>query len=373
MTSKVERAWAEVNLCAISQNLRLLRRDHPGRAVIPVVKADAYGHGAVEVARRLEREGADMLAVVSVEEGQELRRAGIETPILLLGAYTADECLEILEADLTPSVSSWEFAAALDTEARRLEMKAPIHVEVDTGMGRLGVPDERAIETIEKISVLGGLVLDGIYTHFAESECEDKAFTLHQVDRFRRIIAALGGMGVSFTYQHAANSAACLEVPESVFNCLRPGISLYGIHPDPCCSADVPLEPALKFCARVVLVEQHRKGHTIGYNRTHRLGRDSRVAVISAGYADGYDRRFSDKALVTVGGATAPVLGRVSMDLTSVDVTDIPGVKPGDEAVLFSNDPAAPNCVERLAALAGTIPHVLTCGISKRVRRTYRQ
>jgi len=369
--SKVERAWAEINLSAISHNLRLLRRFHPGRAVIPVVKADAYGHGAREVAGRLEREGVDMLAVASVEEGQELRQAGITSSILLLGAYTAEECRDILDSDLTPSVSSYDFAAALAAEARGLQTRAAIHIEVDTGMGRLGIPAERAIETIERISVLPELVPEGIYTHFAESECEDKTFTLHQADEFRRIIAALSGMGISFTYRHAANSAACLEVPEGIFNCLRPGIALYGMHPGPSCAPDVELKPALKFCARVRAVEDHHASKTIGYNRTHRLSRDSRLAVISAGYADGYDRRLSDRAAVEIRGASAPVVGRVSMDLTSVDVTDVPRVAPGDAAVLFSDDPNAPNSVENLARIAGTIPYVLTCGISKRVKRIY--
>ncbi len=371
MPSKVERAWAEVSLSALSHNMRLLRRSHNGRAVIAVVKADAYGHGAVEAARIFEREGVDLLAVASLEEGLELRRAGIVTPTLLLGAYTADECRDILESGLIASVSGYELAAALACEARKLEMRAPIHIEVDTGMGRMGVPAERAIETVERISMLPTLDLKGIYTHFAESECEDKTFTLHQANEFRRILATLAAMGVPFRYQHAANSAACLEVPEGIFNCMRPGIALYGLHPGRRAPGDKGLRPAMKFSARVKFLEDHRAGKTIGYNRTHRLRRDTRLAVISAGYADGYDRRFSDSACVLIAGRYAPVVGRISMDLTSVDVTDVPGVKPGDEAVLFSNDPAAPNSVERLAELAGTIPHVLTCGVSRRVGRIY--
>ncbi|MHC4714164.1 MAG: alanine racemase [Planctomycetota bacterium] len=372
MSAQVERAWAEIDLSAISHNLALLRDGHTDKYVAPVIKADAYGHGAVEVARRLTADGVTMLAVASVGEGAQLREAGIEAGILLLGAYVPDECADIIEQTLTPSVSSVDFARAMDETAAARGCKAPVHIKIDTGMGRLGIPAARAIEAVERISVLPNLALEGIYTHFAESEAEDKSFTMHQLDEFRRIVAALKATGITFEYRHAANSAACIDIPEALFNCLRPGIALYGLRPAPSCGADLGLKPALKFSAVVRHIERHPRGQTVGYNRTHTLARDSVVAVVGAGYADGYDRRLSDRAVVTIRGRQAPVLGRVSMDLTSVDVTDIPEVEPGDEAVLFSKDPAAANCVDRLAETAGTIPYVLVCGISKRVKRIYR-
>jgi len=365
------RAWAEIDLSAVAHNLSLFRTLHPGRTVIAVVKADAYGHGTVEVSRRVIAEGAEMLAVACIDEGGKLREAGIEVPVLLLGAYTREECREILGLGLHVSVSSLDFARALDEAAHAKGVAAPVHINIDTGMGRLGMPCATAIEEVEQISVLPSLDLQGIYTHFAESEAEDREFTLHQVEAFRRVLDALSGTGIRFRYEHLANSAAVLDVPESAFNCLRPGISLYGLRPDPCCACDVDLRPAMKFCARVVSVRKHEAGSTIGYNRTCRLSKDTRVAVISAGYADGYDRRFSNMAVVTIRGSHAPVLGRVSMDLISVDVSQIRNVAPGDEAVLFSNEPKAPNSVECLAQMTGTIPHVLTCGVSKRVQRVY--
>jgi alanine racemase len=367
--SETQRAWAEIDLDALAQNLATLRAENGGRRVLPVVKADAYGHGVIPIARRLLSEGVEMLAVVALSEAAELRDAGVTSRILLLGAYTAGECEAILDLDATPTASSLDFARAFDEAAGERGVTAPIHVEVDTGMGRLGVPASAAIETIEAMSLLPNIELDGIYTHFAESEAADKSFTMHQLGEFRRILAALDGRGVTFQWRHVANSAACLDVPESLFDCLRPGLALYGMHPAAACGVDVPLRPVLKLSARVRFVQEHPAGHTIGYGRTHTLRRASRVAVVSAGYADGYDRRLSDRAVVTVRGAEAPVLGRISMDLTSIDVTDIPGVAPGDEAVLFSNDPKAPNSVERLAALIDTIPYVLTCGITRRVPR----
>jgi alanine racemase len=312
-----------------------------------------------------------MLAVANVAEAAELRSAGLETPILLLGAYTRMECEDILDLDLAAAVSSVVFAEDLDRTAARRKVRAKVHIKVDTGMSRLGIPSAKAIEAITRISVLSNLALEGIFTHFACSDEEDKTFTMRQVNEFSRVIAALEGMGVRFVYQHAAASAACMEVPEAHFNCLRPGIALYGLHPACGCGAGVKLRPVMEFASRVVHVERHPAGATVGYGRTHKLAKDSALAVISAGYADGYDRRFSDKAVVTINGVEARVVGRVSMDLTSVDVTQVADVKVGDKAVLFSTNPKAPNSVENLARLIDTIPYTLTCGVSKRVERVY--
>jgi alanine racemase len=371
MTVSSKSAWAEINLARLCHNLKAIWKGRPSRQLIAVVKADAYGHGAVEVARRLAAEGVTMLAVANVAEAAELRSAGIATPILLLGAYTRMECEDILHLDLATSVSSVAFAEDLDRAASRRKTKARIHVKIDTGMSRLGIPCARAVESVERLSVLSNLALEGLYTHFAASDEEDKTFTMRQVCELNRVISVLEGMGIRFQYIHAAATAACMEVPEAHFNALRPGIALYGLHPASCCGTAMKLKPIMEFASRVVHVERHGAGATIGYGRTHHLDKDTAVAVISAGYADGYDRRFSGKAVVTIGGAHAPVLGRVSMDLTSVDVSHVPGVKPGDKAVLFSSDPKAPNSVENLARLIDTIPYTLTCGVSRRVERAY--
>lgn len=371
MTVSSKSAWAEVSLARLAHNLKAVWKGRPSRRLIAVVKADAYGHGAVAVARKLVEEGVTMLAVANVAEAAELRGAGISAPILLLGAYTRMECEDILDLDLVSSVSSVAFAEDLDRAASRRKAKARVHVKIDTGMSRLGIPCVKAVEAVERLSVLSNLALDGIYTHFASCDEEDKTFTIRQVTEMNRVLSALEGMGIRFPYIHAAATAACMEVPEAHFNTLRPGIALYGLHPAPCCGAATKLTPIMEFASRVVHVERHGAGATIGYGRTHTFERETTAAVISAGYADGYNRRLSGKAVVTIGGAHAVVLGRVSMDLTSVDVTHIPGVKPGDKAVLFSSDAKAPNSVENLACLIDTIPYTLTCGVSKRVERLY--
>ncbi len=373
MNSQRTRTWAEIDLSAIAHNFHTLWRGEGKRAIIAVVKADAYGHGAVEVAARLAAEGATMFAVATISEAAQLRASGIETPILLLGAYAKADCEDILDLGLMPSVSSAAFAADLDQAARARGASAPVHIQIDSGMGRLGIPAARAVEAIEKIYALENLVLEGIYTHLAESEAEDKSFTIGQLGKFGRVVATLEGMGITFKYHHAANSAGCLDVPESLFDCVRPGLSLYGMHPGPMCARDVELRPALRLCTRVVNIETRPAGATIGYNRTHRLLKETPVAVLSAGYADGYDRRLSDRAVVTIGGKDCPVLGRISMDFTSVDTSAVPQVAVGDEAVLFSTAPDAPNCIERLSEMIGTIPHVLMCNISKRVPRVYKR
>jgi len=365
-------AWAEINLRALARNLRAIWKGRPQRSIIAVVKADAYGHGAVEASKRLVEEGATMLAVATVAEAAELRSAGIEAPIVLLGAYTRVDCEDILALELVPSVSSFQFAEDLDRAAGRRRVKAAVHVKIDTGMGRLGIPMGSAMPAIEKISMLPNLVLEGVYTHFASSDEEDKSFTMRQAADFNRTISALEGVGIKFKYHHAAASAACMDVPEAHFDTLRPGLALYGLRPTPECSKGVKLEPVMEFASRVVHVERRGAGTSIGYGRTHRLEKETLVAVISAGYADGYDRRFSGRAVVGINGAEAPVLGRVSMDLISVDATAVAGVKPGDKAVLFSTDPSAPNSVERLAELIDTIPYTLVCGVSKRVSRLYK-
>ncbi len=372
MPSKIQRAWAEVDLSAVAYNLSTLWQGRPERAAMPVVKANAYGHGAVPVAQKLRDAGAGAFAVATTDEAAELRDAAIDVPIVLLGAFTPEDCPEILDLDLTPSVSSVAFAETLDAAARERGLKASVHIEIDTGMGRLGIPSAKSIESVERIAVLPNLSLDGIYTHFAESESADKSFTMHQLEEFSRILARLEGMGINFPCRHAANSAACLEVPESLFDCIRPGLSLYGVHPGPRCGRNAKLKPALEFCARIVNIERRPAGATIGYCRTCRLERDSLVAVVSAGYADGYDRRLSGRGVVLVRGAEASVLGRVSMDLISIDVTDIPEVALGDKVVLYSADPGAPNSIDNLCRLLDTIPHVLMCDISARVPRIYK-
>ncbi len=372
MTAANSSAWAVIDLGALVHNLRVLAPDHPRRSVIAVVKADAYGHGALEVARALARENVAMFAVATVAEGQALRAGGIKTPILLLGAFPRQDIDDILAADLTPSISSVEFAGELSRAAERKRRRVPVHVKIDTGMGRLGLGAQTAVAAIERMSLMPGLALEGLYTHFASAD-EDREFTLRQAAEYGRLVSLLAGVGVTVKYHHAAASAAVLDMPETLFDAVRPGLALYGLRPAPGCGKKADLRPVMELCARVVHVDRRPAGATIGYGRAYRCERESTVAVVSAGYADGYDRRLSGQAVVTINGKDCAQLGRVSMDMISVDVTHAGEVHPGDTAVLFSADPPRPNSVEGLAALIGTIPYCLVCGVSARVQRVYRR
>jgi alanine racemase len=372
MSTHNHSAWAEIDLSALVHNYRVLCPSSPRRNVIAVVKADAYGHGAVEVARALVKEKADLFAVATVAEGVELRNAGITQPILLMGAFLDADAEDILRYSLTASVSSLSFAEDLNKAARRLNAQAPVHIKVDTGMGRLGISEAMTITAIERMSVLANLVVEGIYTHFPSSDEEDKSFTLKQIADFNRIIRALENTGVAPKYHHCASSAACMDIPESHFDTVRPGLALYGLRPSTHCGRGLKLKPVMEFAARVVHVERRPAGASIGYGRTCKLEKDAVVAVISAGYADGYDRRLSGRGAVTIRGAQACVLGRISMDMISVDASCVPEVRVGDKAVLFSTDPSAPNSVEAIARAIDTIPYCLVCGVSKRVARLYK-
>ena len=372
MSYKSASAWAEVDLSALVHNLHALKNHGSSHRVIAVVKADAYGHGAVEVARTLSGEGADMFAVATVSEGAALREAGIQAPVLLLGAFVSSDIEDIIACDLTPSISSPAFAEDLSRAAVAMGRHVAVHVKVDTGMGRLGIAYAAAVPAIEQMSVLPGLDLEGIYTHFPSCD-DDREFTLRQVADFSRLVSVLDGLGITFKYHHAASSAACTDIPEALLDTLRPGLSLYGLRPGCKCGRHARLKPAMEFCARVVHVERRYAGTTVGYGRTYRLAADAPVAVVSAGYADGYDRRLSGKGVVTIHGKECPVLGRVSMDMISVDVSKAPNAVPGDRAVLFAADPAAPNCVERVAAAIDTIPYCVVCGVSSRVKRVYKK
>jgi len=372
MSTHNHSAWAEIDLSALVHNYRAICPASPRRNVIAVIKADAYGHGAIEVAKALIKEGVTMFAVATIAEGIELRSAGIRQPILLMGAFLKPDVDDILTHNLTASVSSYAFAHDLDRAAAKLHAKAPVHIKVDTGMGRLGLPDTMTVPTIEKISVLSHLVLEGIYTHFATADEEDKTYTLKQLAEFNRTITTLENSGIAFKYHHSAASAACMDVPESHFDTVRPGLALYGLKPSATCGKKHNLKPVMEFAARLVHMEHRPAGTSIGYGRTHKLDKDTLVAVVSAGYADGYDRKLSGRGTVTIRGRQVSVLGRISMDMISLDVSAIPDVALGDKAVLYSSDPAASNSVESISRMLDTIPYCLVCNVSKRVARVYK-
>ncbi len=368
------RAWAEIDLKALEHNYHTLRVMLPqGCRLLAPVKADAYGHGAIPVARKLEALGADYLAVASLDEGIELRRAGMKAPILILGHTDPVWAGELLEHDLTQGVFDEETARALSRAAVREGRTLTVHMKADTGMSRLGLLCdegglEAAAETMARMYALPGLRWEGIFTHFSHADGSEE-YTMLQFTRFLDLLTVLEGKGITFKIRHCAASAAVLNYPCTYLDMVRPGIAFYGHYPDPSCQGldGSGLTPLMTLKARVASVKSLPAGTAVSYGRTRVLERESRLAVLTIGYGDGLPRACSDRLRVWVGGGYATVVGRICMDLCMVDVTDLPGVKPGDEAELYG--PHVP--VEDAAELAGTIQYELLCNVSKRIPRIY--
>ncbi|MGH9940788.1 MAG: alanine racemase [Pyrinomonadaceae bacterium] len=367
--------WVEIDLEALAANFRVVcGRVSDGVSVMAVVKADAYGHGAVECARRLEREGAEWFGVALVEEGLELRRAGIGGSVLCFEGVWEGQAAGCLQQKLTPVIYRLDVAEYLDRTARAAHVVADVHVKVDTGMGRLGVRYEEAAEFAARLSELKNLRVDGLMTHFAAAdEAVQDNFTAEQVARFEATVAAFRAYGHELRVRHLSNSAAVFAHPQAQGNLVRPGGVLYGLWRDVLqrqpTEGPPPLKPVMSLRSRIALVKHVRAGETLGYGCTFTAKRPTRVATLPLGYHDGYPRALSNHGHVIVGGSFAPIVGRVSMDLTLVDVTDVPHVKQDDVVTLIGGDGPLSITAEEIAATAGTISYEITCGISRRVPR----
>jgi alanine racemase len=363
---------AMVDLKAIEHNISQIR-SLVGRQteILAVVKADAYGHGALKVARLCERAGAAMLGVALVCEGVELRKAGIRLPILIQCCAAGDEIQTILEYELIPTIASLDFARRFSREASKRGVTADIHVDIDTGMGRIGLKAESAADEIQTLSRLPGLNIDGIYTHFATSEIQDDPNTLSQLNLFRNLLETISRRGISPPKVHAANSGAVINYPQSHLTLVRPGLMLYGVYPDKKLREKINLMPALRFETAIVFLKTITAGTALGYGRSFVADKPMRIATANIGYADGYPWRLSNKSKVLVRGKSAAVVGRVSMDQLLIDVTDVPDAEVGDAVTLIGKDGSECITAEDLAELAGTIPYEILCGISKRVPRHY--
>ena len=365
-------SYAEVNLAVIRANMAAVRqRVGVGVTVIAVVKANGYGHGPIEVSRALLEAGADMLAVALPDEGVELRRAGFTCPILVMGSMLGREVPLALEHDLMLTIFGEPFAYEVAAQAEAQGRRCTVHIKVDTGMGRLGILAENALEVVPRIVGLPGLEVVGLSTHFPSADEADKTFTYNQVEIFRNTLRGLEEAGLSFRYIHAANSAAILDIPEAHFNTVRPGIILYGLAPSDEILNPIPLSPALTLKSVVTYLKDVPAGSPLSYGRAFTTQRPSRIVSVPVGYADGYPRALGNRAQVAIGGRFAPVVGRVCMDQFLVDVTDIPQVAVGDEVVLYSNQADQPNSVESVARLLSTIPYELVTSITGRVPRVY--
>jgi len=369
---------AHIDLGALRHNLAQVRRLAGAREVIAIVKADAYGHGSVPVARALAAEGVTRFGVALVEEGRALREAGIRGEVLVLGGLVEDQAAEIVELGLTATIFHSGHADTLNEAARRAGRAVPVHVKIDTGMGRLGFSPDAAPDAVAALARSAFLRLEGLMTHFADADLADPAYAREQVARFDAVAETVRRAGVHIPIRHAANSAAVMAASSwrsamggPLYDAVRPGLMLYGARPGPAVGAGVDLRPVLSLTTRILLLKRVPPGTPISYGRTFVTRRESLIAVLPIGYADGYPRALSNAGRVLVRGRAAPVVGRVCMDLTMVDVTDVPGAAEGDEAVVIGAQGAAAITVEEVAACAGTIAYEILCGIGPRVPRRY--
>lgn len=365
-------AEALVDLGAIAQNLRATRALlPPGVDIIAVVKANAYGHGAVEVARALAAAGARRFAVAYVEEGLLLRDAGIAAPILLLGPTPPEAAEEVVAHRLSPVVFDLALAERLSAAAVRAGCPVAVHLEVDTGMARQGVSPPEAPAMAGKLAHLPGLRLEGLMSHFATADAEDLSAARQQLALFLDVDRAIRAAGIPISWRHLANSAGLLGLPEAHLELVRPGILLYGYPPSPRWAGRAPLRPALTLRTRIAALRQVPRGQGISYGHTFVAPHDLRVATLPIGYADGLSRHLSNRGAVLVRGRRAPILGRVCMDVTLVDVTNIPGAAVGDEVIVIGRQGESSITADEVAAAAGTISYEILAGIGPRVPRAY--
>jgi alanine racemase len=380
-TARVDLAALESNFNAISSYLHrestLNRAAGRGPALAPaiiaVVKANAYGHGARRVAATLEKAGAIMLAVADIEEGVDLRKAGIRAPILIFGALSVSDLDGVFDFSLTPTISSPATGAALQAAAAKRHTQLHYHLKIDTGMNRLGFRHDNLKRTLPALLSGGNLVMDAVHTHFGTAdEPGHKLFETQRV-RFEAAGRTLDELGAGPRLRHAANSAALLRDSRVWFDFVRPGLLLYGLVPPPLAST-IPLTPVMSLTSRVVAVKGVRIGETVGYGGRYTAERPVTLAVIPAGYADGLDRRLENHGSVLIRGRRAKIAGAVSMDMLTADVTDIDGVSPGDEVVFLGSQGAEPQQTidaREMAAWIGTIPYEILCRLGARVERKY--
>lgn len=370
--------WAEIDLNNLASNFnQVKKRVSPAARVMAVIKANAYGHGAVECSRRLASEGADWFGVALPEEGIELRASGIAQPVLCLGGFWQGQAGLCIQHQLTPVVYRLDTIASLNQAASDAGVVADVHVKVDTGMGRLGVRFDQLNEFVPSLAQFRNVRIDGLMSHLAAADdAACQPLTEDQIRRFEDAVLVFRDHGYRPTYLHLANSAGIFGHREAWGNMVRPGGVLYGLWRDvlPPLSAEVALRPVMSLYSRICLLKSVPAGETIGYGCTFEASRKSVIATLPIGYHDGYMRGLSNRAHVIVRGVYAPVVGRISMDLTLIDVTDVPGVEPDDQVTLLGWDRHHPELkipAEDLARIAGTLSYEVTCGVGERVPRVY--
>ena len=371
MFTDLKRTWAEIDLSALEHNYKALRA-RVGTRFLGVVKADAYGHGAVEVGRTLQDLGVDYLAVSSLDEARELRYNGIYCPILILGHTPAEQVPLLIANNITQAITNEATALAYEAQAKAVGSKLRVHVKLDTGMSRLGFvcSDEAFDETVasvRRVCKLPHLDAEGVFTHFAVSDEEDeesKRYTALQFDRFMRTIKAVEAGGHSFRLRHCSNTGAVASYPEVWLDMVRPGLLLYGYGPY---AKELGLQPVMRLKSVIGTEKHYAPGTTVSYGRLFTTERPTRMGVLPIGYADGLFRILSNRYSVQTSDGPAPIRGRICMDMCMIDLTDLPNVGQGDEVELFGTRAS----IDDMAELASTIPYELTCAVSRRVLRVY--
>lgn len=363
--------WVEIDLSAIRHNFKAIKAlVGPKVKIMPVVKADAYGHGIIPVSETLMAEGADFLAVSYVEEGIALRKTGISIPIVILLGMSLKDAKRAFSYKLTPVIYSMELAKALSDIAERDKKDMPIYVKIDTGMGRLGIFYKEAIPFLRTLRRLPGLDLKGLTSHLAVAET-NPSFTQKQISRFKKIIEETKNLGINLKYSHIANSAAALQYKESHFQVIRPGLSIYGIYPTHALHKKIALKQAMSFKTKVLYLKKLPPKTGISYGHTFVTNKETKVAVLPIGYDHGLFRSLSNKGEVLIRGKRAKILGTVCMHLTMVDITQIPDVDVEEEAVVLGKQGKEVISAEEIAKRAGTISYDVVCAIGSRNPRRY--
>lgn len=364
---------ALIDRAALKHNYRELRkRVSPKTLFMAVVKANAYGHGDVEVAKALEALGCEYFGVAVSEEGVKLREGGIKSPIVLLGGVYPGQIKELFDYDLTPAVFDLEAALLINRQAEKAGTRKKVHIKVDTGMGRLGVLPRRIVSFFQEFKAFSWLEVEGVFSHFAEMDKADKEFSRKQLDLFMKVLGIIQGLGYDPPLIHMGNSAAVVDFPDAHFNLIRPGLMLYGAYPALRFKRAIKLKPVMGIKTRILQLNQVPAGFPVSYSRTFVTRRPSLIATLPMGYGDGVPRGLSsNEGHVLVRGKRAPIVGLVCMDLTMADVTDIEGVAAGDEVVIIGAQGDEEITVAEVADKAGTVPYEIFCGISQRVPRLF--
>jgi alanine racemase len=371
MNAAEGRVWAEISLNRLTDNYRIIKKAVGSAGIMAAIKADAYGHGAIEVARVLESEGIYMFGVAGIEEGIELREAGIKSKILVLSPILYSQIDAALEYDIIPTVSELGFFEILDKRLKDLGRPCLVHIEIDTGMTRTGFSLDQAKEVIQTIASSPRVKIDGIFSHFPLADA-DGSFTKRQIERFKEIIDDIRPTKVNIGSVHLANSSGIFKWPDSHHNLVRPGIALYGLRSSPSITYSGDFKPVMALKSRVVNVRVVHAQTPVSYGHTFATERRSKIATVSVGYGDGYPRLLSNKGDVLIHAQRAPIVGTVCMDLIMVDITDMPEVRVGDVVTLFGQEGAAEIPVEECATKANTIVYEITSGIGPRVARVFK-